>query len=95
MIVRILSIPTIVTILLSPAAAGSDFLTAEERASGRITACSSYNESRCYTARLVASPGGYRMRLKNGTMLDCSGDCRDALRRETVDFWQDQRERNK
>ncbi len=74
--------------------AHADFLTRKERAAGRVTACSTNGHHACYTARLVRSPTGMKMRLKGGTLIDCAGDCRDTLRRETVDFWDDQRERN-
>jgi hypothetical protein len=75
-------------------AAQADFLTAKERRAGKVTACSTYGSHDCYTARLVPSPLGMKMRLKSGYLIDCAGDCRDTLRRATVDFWNDQRERS-
>lgn len=29
--------------------------------------------------------------LPNGTWVDCSGDCADAARKATIDFWDEQR----
>lgn len=69
-------------------------VTPREIREGKVTACSKYG-SKCYTAKLVRSPVGWKMRLKGGTLVDCSETCRDTLRRETVDFWHDQRERNR
>lgn len=79
---------------IAPAAQG-DFLTRKEIRSGRVTACSSYASFNCETARLVPSSTGTKLRLKSGSLVDCEGDCRDTLRRATVDFWHDQRERNR
>lgn len=75
--------------------AGAGALSSKEVATGRVTACSWQNEDRCYTATLVKGKFGPKMRLKNGTVIDCEGDCRDTLRRATVDFWDDQRERSR
>ena len=38
-----------------------------------------------FTAEQVELPGG--------TWIDCSGDCRDAIRKATTDFWDEQRQR--
>jgi hypothetical protein len=72
----------------------ADMLSRKEIAAGLVTACSTNGHHACYTARLVRGPMGPKLRLKGGTLMDCEGDCRDALRRATVDFWDDQRERN-
>lgn len=69
-------------------------VTPREVREGKVTACSSYG-SNCYTAKLVRSPVGWKMRLKGGTLIHCGATCRDTLRIETVDFWHDQRERNR
>lgn len=60
-----------------------------------VTACSTYGRHGCYTAPVRQTPLGPQMRLKGGTWIWCEGDCRDTLRRETIDFWDDQRERNR
>lgn len=31
------------------------------------------------------------VRLPNGTWIDCRGDCRDTVRREHLEFWDEQR----
>lgn len=72
----------------------ADVLSRKEKAKGFVTACSTNGHHACYTARIVSAPMGPKLRLKGGTLMDCEGDCRDALRRATVDFWDDQRERN-
>lgn len=59
-----------------------------------VTACSRYG-SDCYTAPIRHTSLGPQMRLKGGTWIWCETDCRDTLRRETVDFWQDQMERSR
>lgn len=67
-------------------------VTPREIREGKVTACSQYNFD-CYTAKLVRSPVGWKMRLKGGTLIHCGVTCRDTLRVETIDFWEDLRER--
>ena len=62
---------------------------------GTVTACSTYGRHGCYTAPVRQTPLGAQLRLKGGTWIWCEGDCRDTLRRETIDFWDDQRDRNR
>jgi hypothetical protein len=57
-----------------------------------VTACSERGGFDCYTARVISSPVGRKMALRRGTVIDCGPSCRDTLRRETVDFWDTQRE---
>ncbi|OYW57273.1 MAG: hypothetical protein B7Y80_12330 [Hyphomicrobium sp. 32-62-53] len=85
---------TLLALAVIPMPAEASPVTPREIREGKVTACSSYG-SDCYTAKLVRSPVGWKMRLKGGTLVDCSATCRDTLRRETVDFWHDQRERNR
>ncbi|MFA5952672.1 MAG: hypothetical protein WC807_20620 [Hyphomicrobium sp.] len=56
-----------------------------------VTACSQNGHFTCYTAELRSTPLGGQLVLKRGTVIDCGSDCRDTLRRETVDFWDTQR----
>ena len=82
-----------------PQAAQADVLqtaaiTAKEKRAGKVTACSQYGTA-CYTAPLVRSPVGWKLRLKGGTLIDCGVTCEDTLRRATVDFWEDQREKTR
>lgn len=60
---------------------------------GSVTACSRYGNG-CYTAPVRQGRFGPEMRLKGGTWIDCRGSCEDALREETVDFWDTIRERS-
>lgn len=62
--------------------------------SSTVTACSRYGFD-CYTAPVRQTSLGPQMRLKGGTWIWCETDCRDTLRRETVDFWEDQMERSR
>lgn len=93
MITRIVAVAGM-AIALSATNCLAEAVTPREKREGKVTACSTYG-SDCYTAKLVRSPVGWKMRLKGGTLVDCSATCRDTLRRETVDFWHDQRERNR
>jgi hypothetical protein len=34
-----------------------------------------------------------QIQLPGGTWIDCAGDCRDALRKSTTDFWEEQRKK--
>lgn len=56
-----------------------------------IVACSRYGHG-CYTAPVRKGRWGPEVRLSNGRWLDCAHDCHMALREETVDFWETQRE---
>ncbi len=68
--------------------------TAREIRTGKVTACSAYGPD-CYTAALVRSPVGWKMRLRGGTLIDCGVTCEEELRRKTVDFWRDLQERRR
>jgi len=56
-----------------------------------VTACSKNGHFTCYTAELRSNRLGGQLVLNRGTVIDCGSDCRDTLRRETVDFWDTQR----
>lgn len=62
------------------------------RSLGTVTACSTNGHFACYSAPVRASRYDKVMRLKGGTWISCDGDCRETLRKETVDFWDTQRE---
>jgi hypothetical protein len=34
-----------------------------------------------------------QVELPGGTWIDCGGDCRDAVRKATTDFWEEQRKK--
>jgi hypothetical protein len=59
---------------------------------GYITTCSSYGNG-CTSVRVRRGPNGEEFRLPGGTWISCRSDCRDALREESVDFWETQREK--
>lgn len=59
--------------------------------SGQIKACSKYQSGKCTTGDVRTTSQGKQVRLKGGTWIWCSGDCRDALRAATVDFWMEQK----
>jgi len=82
------------TPLIGAPHAAADFVNRKERASGSVTACSNYGRWECYQAPVRRGKFGAEMRLRGGTWVDCEGDCRDTLRRLTVDYWDDQAERS-
>ena len=60
---------------------------------GTITVCSSNGNHACYTAAVRPGRHGSEVVvLKRGTAIDCQGDCRETLRRATVDLWDTLRE---
>jgi hypothetical protein len=70
-----------------PAVAGARY----QQNRGEVSACSRYSNG-CYTAQAVASRHGRQIELRNGTRIDCEGDCKNTLREATVDFWDTMRE---
>jgi hypothetical protein len=64
----------------------------QARSARFVTACSWYGNQTCYTARLQRSVRGNQLVLHHGTRIDCNGDCKNALRQATVDFWDTMRE---
>lgn len=58
---------------------------------GVVKACSIYGNG-CTTAPVRAGRNDYEFRLPGGTWVSCKQSCKDTLRRETVDFWETQRE---
>lgn len=51
-----------------------------------VTACSRYGKG-CLTAPVRRTRQGLEVRFPGGTWVNCSGDCREKLRDETLDFW--------
>jgi hypothetical protein len=58
---------------------------------GYVETCSQYGNG-CTTAPVRRGRNGYEYRLPGGTWIECRRDCRTALREDSVDFWETQRE---
>lgn len=63
-----------------------------EGGEGTVRACSIYGNG-CTSAPVRRGATGEEFRLPGGTWVSCRLDCKTALREETVDFWETQRER--
>jgi hypothetical protein len=59
---------------------------------GVVKVCSIYGNG-CTSAPTRRGSVGYEFRMPGGTWVNCRLDCKTALREETVDFWETQRER--
>lgn len=71
-------------------AATGDALAARRVASsGVVTARSLYGHGNV-TGHTRAGPYGPEVQLPSGTWTDCAGDCREALRVKSIDFWDEQ-----
>jgi hypothetical protein len=91
---RTISAITLLGLASIPGPAEASPVTPREIREKKVTACSKYNFN-CYTATLVKSTVGWMVRLKGGNRLHCGVTCEDTLRRATVDFWEDLRERSR
>jgi len=80
--------------ILLAGGAGSVLAREKTRASGVVTACSTYGHFGCYSAPTRQGRWGPQMRLRGGTWIDCEGDCEDTLRRSTIDFWDEMQRKN-
>jgi hypothetical protein len=58
---------------------------------GTVTTCSTYGNG-CTSAPVRRGRNGYEFRLPGGTWIECRRNCRNALREDSVDFWETQRE---
>lgn len=54
----------------------------------RVTAHSNYGNGSVTGAVRINAQGYPEVQLPSGTWIDCEGDCRDALRRMQLDFWE-------
>jgi hypothetical protein len=57
-----------------------------------VTGCSRFGRG-CVSGPVRRGPYGPEVRLPGGTWYGCAGDCRDTLRAETVDFWDEHQRR--
>jgi hypothetical protein len=64
--------------------------TAHEIMAGVVMTCSIYGHG-CTSAPIRRAESGYEFRMPHGTWVGCRTDCRQALREETVDFWDTKR----
>ena len=71
-------------------AAGS---TGAFAADGYVTAESRYGTATISAPVRRGGPTGMEVRLPGGTWIDCHHRCSEALRRETIDFWQNHNSR--
>ncbi len=58
---------------------------------GYVQTCSQYGNG-CTSAPVRRGRNGYEYRLPGGTWVECRRNCGMALREDTVDFWETQRE---
>ena len=58
---------------------------------GHVYTCSRYGNG-CTSAPVRRGRNGYEYRLPGGTWVECRRNCRRALREDSVDFWETQRE---
>ncbi len=58
---------------------------------GTVTTCSTYGNG-CTQAPVRRGRNGLEFRLPGGTWVECRRNCRNALREDSVDFWETQRE---
>ena len=63
---------------------------AVEGSLGKVKACSAVMAGRCATGTVRNTTYGKQVQLPGGTWVDCAGDCSGKLRKNTVDFWQEQ-----
>ena len=84
--VLVLSLATLVAPLLASTA------QAARRDGDRVTGCSRYGRG-CVSGPIRPARFGQEVRLPGGTWYPCAGDCRETLRAETVDFWDEHQRR--
>ena len=64
---------------------------AVEGSLGKVKACSDcYGRQLCNRCTYATLTYGKQVQLPGGTWVDCAGDCREKLRKKTVDYWQEQ-----
>jgi len=85
---RTIGILTLAGLAMAPLAISAQ-ATDSRMGGNNIKACSKYHAGKCTSGVVKSTPIGQKVRLKGGTEVWCQGDCRDTLRRSTVDFWTD------
>lgn len=80
----------LVAVMLLAAPAIYAPVAAKGPTAGTVTACSTYGRHGCVTAPVRRGRLGLELKSGSGVWVDCEGDCRDTLRRRTVDFGDEQ-----
>ena len=87
-----------VALVLAAVALFAELPTAEaarrdrDRDTSIVTGCSRYGRG-CVSGPTRQGRYEREVRLPGGTWYGCAGDCRDKLRAETVDFWDEHQRR--
>jgi hypothetical protein len=63
----------------------------KSNSAGHVTTCSDYGNG-CTSAPVRRGRHGHEYRMPRGTWVSCRRNCRNALREDTVDFWETQRQ---
>ena len=87
----LLSATIAVTMIMGPAVAPADAQSRSKSREGVVSTCSIYGNG-CTSAPIRRAGNDYEFRMPGGTWVSCKQSCKDTLRRETVDFWDTQRE---
>jgi hypothetical protein len=92
MMVKMVSAVAVAAAATLIAGSGADAQSGRKgNVAGYVTTCSTYGNG-CTKAPVRRGRYGYEFRLPGGTWVGCRRDCRTALRQESVDFWETQRE---
>jgi hypothetical protein len=78
-----------VSLLALGVVTGADAADRTRAPPGQVTSCSNHGHG-CYSGPVRQGPRGLEFRMPGGTWLPCRGNCKDAMREETVDFWEEQ-----
>ena len=76
---------------ITMASAGSADAQSRRAVVGYVETCSQYGNG-CTSAPVRRGRNGYEYRLPGGTWIECRRNCGTALREDSVDFWETQRE---
>lgn len=63
---------------------------AVEGSLGKVKTCSAVMMGKCATGAVRNTAYGKQVQLPGGTWVYCAGDCREILRKKTVDYWHEQ-----
>lgn len=83
--------PTLLALAVATGAGAAAMAAPRGEGPTHVTAQSRYGNG-SLTAPVRPYPLGWQVRLPGGAWIDCARDCADTLRRESLDFWETQRE---